>query len=259
MRNDHVVAMQGRVLFALMMREMSTRYGRNAGGYVWAVLEPAGTIAIMSAIFQFIARQPALGTNFPIFFATGYLAFHFYLDISRTVSNAVNSNRALLVLPRITVIDTVIARFFLQLITLSFVSVLIMGGLLIVFDEPVIIRFHHIIISILLSSFLGLSIGVFNCIAFAYSATWQSIFMILNRPIFLISGIFFLYESLPRFVQDILWWNPLIHVTSIMRVGFYPTYEGSFASPVYVVIFASIPFMIGVMLMRLMRNTLLEP
>ena len=31
--------MQIRVLFALIMREMTTRFGRSAGGYAWALLD----------------------------------------------------------------------------------------------------------------------------------------------------------------------------------------------------------------------------
>jgi capsular polysaccharide transport system permease protein len=256
MRQENPIAMQGRVLFALIMREMTTRYGRNAGGYIWALLEPAATIALLSAVFSFIARHPALGNHFPVFFATGYMAFHLYLDTSRAVSSAVTANRALLTFPRVTIVDTVIARFALQLLTSIFVTALILGGLLTVFDEPVILRFEFIALSIGLAGFFGLSMGLFNCITFAYSSTWRTVFDVLNRPMFLISGIFFLYEDLPRVVQELLWWNPLIHVTALMRVGFYPTYEANFASPAYVVICATVPFLIGVMLMRAMRNTL---
>jgi capsular polysaccharide transport system permease protein len=258
MRQENPIAMQGRVLFALIMREMTTRYGRNVGGYVWAVLEPAATIALLSVIFEFIARHPALGNHFPVFFATGYMAFHFYLDISRAVSNAVTANRALLTFPRVTIVDTVIARFVLQVLTSVFVAVLILGGLLAMFEEPVILRVQFIVLSLGLGAFFGLAVGLFNCITFAWSATWQTVFGVLNRPVFIISGIFFLYEDLPRFAQNILWWNPLIHVTALMRKGFYGTYDAGFASPVYVVACATVPFLIGVMLMRAMRGTLLE-
>jgi capsular polysaccharide transport system permease protein len=76
---------------------------------------------------------------------------------------------------------------------------------------------------------------------------------------FLISGIFFLYEDLPRVAQEVLWWNPFLHVTALMRVGFYPTYDASFASPAYVVGCATVPFLLGIMMMRAMRGTLIEP
>ena len=33
-----------RAVAALVLREMSTRYGRTPGGYLWAILEPLGMI-----------------------------------------------------------------------------------------------------------------------------------------------------------------------------------------------------------------------
>ena len=37
-----------RVLFALVMREMTTRFGRSSAGYLWALIEPAAFIALLS-------------------------------------------------------------------------------------------------------------------------------------------------------------------------------------------------------------------
>lgn len=50
-----------RVIAALMLREMSTRYGRTPGGYVWAVAEPLGLIIVLGLAFELIAQAPSLG------------------------------------------------------------------------------------------------------------------------------------------------------------------------------------------------------
>ena len=34
--------------------------------------------------------------------------------------------------------------------------------------------------------------------------------------------------------QNILWYNPIMHVVGIMREGFYPGYDPLWASPLYV-------------------------
>ena len=258
MREESRIAMQGRVLFALIMREMTTRYGRNAGGYVLAVLEPVGTLAMLSLVFSTIARRPALGDNFPIFFATGYMAFHFYMDISRAVSTSVTANRPLLTFPRVTIMDTIIARFLLQFVTLSFVGFVIFAVLLSFLDDQIAIDFRSIFVSVGLASFLGLSVGVLNSVLFIWSPTWQTTFNIVNRPMFLISGIFFLYEDLPREIQDFLWWNPLMHVTAIMRAGFYPIYQPEWVSVSFVIFFCAGPFLLGVLLTRALRAQMLE-
>ena len=48
-----------RVILALMLREMTTRYGKSTGGYIWAFAEPLGMIAILSAVFSMAIRTPA--------------------------------------------------------------------------------------------------------------------------------------------------------------------------------------------------------
>jgi capsular polysaccharide transport system permease protein len=258
MAMESPAVIQLRVLFALIIREMITRYGRNAGGYVWAVLEPLGTVALLSFVFSFIARRPPLGESFPFFFATGYLAFHFYVDISRNVSLAVSSNRALLSFPRVTIIDTIIARFILHVLTTGFVAFLLLGGLWLWLDEPVRLDIAAILTAVGLASLLGLGVGMLNCALFSYSATWQTAFGIINRPLFLISGVFFTYESLPWLARDILWWNPLVHVTAIMRSGFYPVYDAAFASPLYVALFGCAPLMAAMLFLKALRAQMLE-
>jgi capsular polysaccharide transport system permease protein len=252
------LSIQGRVLFALIMREMVTRFGRSPGGYVWAVLEPAGGIALMSIVWSSFARMPDLGESFPLFFATGYIAFHTYNDISNKLSRAVQVNLPLLKFPRVTILDVILARFILLFLTVCFVGVVILGILVWVEGDRVRLTLSPIYAAIALAGLLGFSIGFFNCIAFAFSPTWERIYSILTRPLFIISGVFYTVEAMPKIIQDILWWNPLIHLTGLMRRGFYPGYEAAYVSIGYVALFILIPLMAAATLLPLMRRHLLE-
>lgn len=249
---------QFRVFFALVMREMTTRYGRSAGGYLWAVLEPAGAVALLSAVFAQIARLPPLGDSFPMYFATGYLAFHVYVDISRAVSASLKVNKALLGFPRVTMLDTVMARFALQLLTVIVVFVAIIGGFIVVLEPQVSLDLRDVLLALALAALLGLGVGAMNCVLFAFSPTWERVFGIVNRPLMLISGVFYNFESLPREIQAILWWNPLIHVTALMRRGFYDAYEPSFLSPAFAFFAGLLATLAGVVLIRALRARLLE-
>lgn len=255
---ESVVGVQARVLFALVMREMVTRYGRSAGGYIWAIIEPLATIALLSAVFSAISRHPSLGTNFPLFFATGYGIFHVYKDISASVSAAVQSNRSLLTFPRITMLDVIIARFLLQSVTSIMAFSAIMAGLLIYYDIHMPLDFRAIFAAVAYAALLGIGIGALNCVLFAFSPTYQRVFNLVNRPLFLISGVFFIYEDVPADLQQYLWWNPLIHVTATMRTGFYAEYHATFVSPVFVLLVALTTLTLGVLLLRLLRGKVLE-
>ena len=50
----------------------------------------------------------------------------------------------------------------------------------------------------------------------------------------IISGVFFLFEDVPGDIRDILWFNPMFHITGDMRRAFFATYEASYVSPIYV-------------------------
>lgn len=223
-----------RVVVALMMREMSTRYGRSAGGYVWALLEPAGTIILLALVFSLALRAPALGSSFMLFYATGYLCFHFYTELSAFAATAVNMNRPLLTYPRVTPIDAILARSILQFVTLCVASLLILAGVVIWDEIYTVYDFVSILKGCGLAALLGVGVGATNAVIFAYAPTYQNVYRILTRPLFLVSGVFFTYEDMPRFVQDVLWWNPLVHCTGLMRKGFYPTYHADYVSEAYV-------------------------
>jgi capsular polysaccharide transport system permease protein len=257
-RTESLLTVQARVLFALVMREMVTRYGRSPGGYVWAIIEPLATIALLSAVFSAIARHPSLGTNFPIFFATGYGAFHIYKDISASVSSAVQSNRALLAFPRISMLDVILARFLLQTTTSIMAFSAIITGLLLYYDMHMPLDFRAIFAAFAYAALLGIGIGALNCVLFAFSPTYQQVFNIVNRPLFLISGVFFIFEEIPADWQPWLWWNPLIHVTATMRTGFYAEYHAAFVSPVFVLMVALTTLMLGVLLLQVLRGKVLE-
>lgn len=258
MGRESALAIQVRVLFALVMREMTTRYGRSVGGYVWALLEPIGTVALLTVVFEQIARQPPLGDSFAMFFATGYLAFHVYMDVSRAVSASVKVNRALLSFPRVTMVDTVIARFLLQLLTSVVVFTVIVAAVMAVTGAQTRIDPLYVLLSLGMAALFGLGVGAINCVLFAFSATWERVFGVINRPMFLISGAFFIVEDLPRALRELLWWNPLVHVTSAMRRGFYPYYEASVMSPAYVLLFSLVLLVLGVVLLRALRGRMLE-
>lgn len=247
-----------RVILALMLREMTTRYGKSFGGYLWAFAEPVGMIAMLSLVFSFAVRTPPLGSNFPMFFATGFLSYLYFMEMAQFSSSAVNMNRPLLEYPRVTPIDAIIARVLLQFVTLSVVTVVILGGIIWYFDIHTIYDFRAILEAIALSTLLGVGTGVTNVFIFTVFPTYKNIWKIITRPLFLISGILFLLESMPPFVQSLLWWNPLIHITALMHTGFYPSYDALFVSKLYVASIGGGLLVLGMFLVITNRSTIAE-
>ncbi|CVI20643.1 ABC-type polysaccharide/polyol phosphate export system protein, permease component [Agrobacterium fabacearum CFBP 5771] len=237
-----------RVVGALLVREMSTRFGSKPGGYVWAIIDPAGHIAFMSLIFMAITHTPALGKSFPLFFATGYLAFQFYAAMAGFLNGAIKANRTLLSYPNVAPIDTIVARYILQAGTTSVVSFCVLGVILLTMDQPVYLNWPAIIEAAFAATVLGLGIGIFNNVATLRFPLYEQVFNIINRPMFLISGVFFLPDALPVPIRDIVLLNPLVHVVMLFRKGFYPEYRAEMMNMTYLYSFALTILFMGLLL-----------
>jgi len=201
-----------RSIMALILREMSTTYGRSPGGYLWAILEPAAGIALLSAIFSIGFRSPGLGTNFSMFYATGMLPFTMFNDIVGKLGQSLNYSKQLLAYPRVTFIDAILARFTLNVMTQVLISYIIFFGIILLFE----------------------------------------------RPLFIISCIFFLFETIPDPYQGWLWYNPLVHVIGLSRRGFYGNYDAPYVSEIYVVGVALTTLLLGLLLLRRNHKSTLE-
>ena len=246
-----------RCIAALALREMGTRYGRQPGGYVWALVQPLGMIVLLGFAYSLLARSPALGTSFLLFKATGMLMLHMFNTLGNVVGQAMSYSKALLHYPRVTWLDAILARFLLNTLVVLVVALLILSGIIVVENIRTVLDWPKIMLAVALACALGLGVGCLNCYLFMRFTVWKNLWAIVTTPLFLISGVIFLYESLPPLAQKILWYNPLLHITGIMRDGFYPVYSPSYISVPYVMATALVPMLIGLLLMRQFHRDLL--
>lgn len=247
-----------RTILALMLREMSTTYGRSAGGYVWAVIQPIGMIVMLSLAFSLVVRTPSLGTNFILFYATGYLPYTFFSSLSAKTATALRYSRPLLTYPAVTWIDAVLARFALNVLTSATVFCIVISLIMIFMDTRTILDLPSVLLGAGICITTGLGIGLCNAVLTGLVPVWTQVWGIISRPLFLASGIIFLYEDIPGVAQSILWWNPLIHGTGLTRAGFYPTYQANFVSLIYCYGLALVMIALSLIFMRATYKTVLE-
>lgn len=222
-----------RTVFALILREMVSTYGKSPGGYLWAVLEPVGGIAILTIAFSMAFNSPALGTSFPLFYATGFLPFMMYSDLGVKIGQSIRYSRPLLAYPAVTYTDAIIARFILNTLTHLLIFTLIIAGIMLFFSPRAELSYGPIVNALAMASVIGLGVGTLNCFLTMRFPIWERLWGIINRPMFLMSGVFFIFDLIPAPFSDILWFNPLIHVVGEMRTGFYQTYSGDYVNVWY--------------------------
>lgn len=243
---------------ALMLREISTTYGRSAGGYLWAVIEPVLGVALLSVMFSLALARPSLGTNFPLFYATGFLPFVMYNDIAGKIAGSIRYSKPFLAYPSVTFLDAMIARLLLNALTHTAVITIVLTAIFVIYQLPVVINIGPIIEALLLLTLLAAGVGTVNCYLISTFPVWERAWGIITRPLFLVSGIFFLYEMMPMKAQAILWYNPLIHCITLLRTGVYPTYKADYVSPSYVIVISAILLLLGLLLLVRNYRRLLE-
>ncbi len=242
---------------ALILREMSTRYGRSPGGYFWALAQPIGGIAILAFAFSLILRTPPLGNSFVLFFASGVLPFAVFLGIQAAVQNALQFSRPLLMYPAVSWIDALFARFILEFLTTTIALIVVLGAVFELTGASAILRVGPMIGATLLMAALGFGIGVFNCALAGLYPAWGNLWQIVTRPLFLVAGVIFIYDRLPSQVQEILWFTPWIHLTGLFRIGIYPSYHPEYISLPLVAAWVMIPMALGLLLLRRHHRTIL--
>ena len=247
-----------RTVAALMLREMATTYGRSPGGYIWAILEPAGALALMVAIFSLGFRHPPLGTNFAYFYAGGLLPLMMFQDLSGKLGASIQFSKALLEYPRVSFADALVARFVVSAMTMIMVHTVVLSIIIHFSETNSMVDPVKLLLAYSMVVVLGVGIGVFNAFMFVVAPLWRTVWSIITRPLLIVSGIFYLVDSLPKFYRDILWHNPMIHITGSMRDAYFPYYHPQYVTPLYVYVFGAVPGVIGLMLLKRFHREILD-
>lgn len=241
-----------------MLREIATRNIRAPGGYLWVLVEPVAAIALLSVIFAATGMHPSLGRSFAMFYATGFLPFTLQNGIAASVARSIPQSRPFLAYPVVGVMDVIIARGLLNLMTGTAVFVAVLLGIDLVRGLGTLWDVPSLALSLATMAALGLGVGMLNCYLFLEFPVWERVWSVLTRPLALLSGVLFTFEALPPGAREVLWWNPLIHGVGFARAGVYPSYGAEYASATYAFAVSGLLGLLGLILLSRHHRRLLE-
>lgn len=199
------VATHFRVIGALFLREVRTRFGESRLGYLWALIEPAIHIGALAVVFQFTMNgQPPLGQSFFLFYLTGLVPYHLLLHTIDHVGHAIENNRPLLMLPPVTHMRCILARALVELVTETIVALMFLIGFWCAGIDALPRDVGAFGTALLLSWMMGLAIGTFSAVIGVFTSAWTRALGILHRALYFCSGIFYAPTMMPAGVRDIL-------------------------------------------------------
>lgn len=244
------LSIQRRVIFALTMREMLTRYGRNNIGVLWLLVEPMlFTLAIMS-ISLFIKMREFSGMPIVAFALTGYSCQLFWKHIANRGKSAIGSNAGLLYHRNVKNLDIFLARVLLEIVggTAAFII------LIVIFISFDFMSPPKDILSVIIAwSLLGwFGIGLALCVGSLSerSEAFQRVWSASSFPLFTLSGAVFMVDWIPEPARTYLLWVPMIHGTEMLRHGFFGDVIKTYEDPLYLITVNLCITFIGLMLVK---------
>ena len=123
------LVIQGRVIGALLMREIITRYGRTNIGFMWLFVEPMLMTVFILSMWQFFRVDQFSSLNIVAFVLTGYPMAMMWRNASNRAIGAISANISLLYHRNVRVLDTILARVLLEVAGATVAQIVIVAVL----------------------------------------------------------------------------------------------------------------------------------
>ncbi len=244
------LAIQKRVIGALLLREIITRYGRHNIGVFWLVVEPMLFTLGVTGLW-YVAKLHTV-SNIPIvaFAITGYSSVLVWRNAANRCAKAVEPNLSLLYHRNVKVMDIFVSRAVLELVGAT-ASLLV---LTIFFASIDAMQWPRDLIPILfgwlLLCWFALALGFVVGAISERSEVFERVWHVVTYLMFPLSGAVYMVHWLPLAARQAVLWLPMVHGVEMVRHGYFghvvPTHE----SPAYFVVANLVLTLIGLALVR---------
>ncbi len=224
------LAIQFRVVSALAIRFMMTRYGRENIGFLWVVLEPMILCVGVMALWSIIKGGYEHGVQIVALVFTGYMPLTLQRHLSISGIFILRASKSTLIHRNITYYDNLLSRLLLEFIASSVAAIVIYCLLLAFSILSPAYDLGGVIIGWILMGVIASGIAfIYAGISEAYEAAEKFIpaFSYLLMPL---SGCFFMVDWLPFGAQQLILYMPLVHAFEAVRSGMFgPTITTHFS------------------------------
>ncbi len=212
---------QRRVIWALFLREILTRYGRHNIGLLWLFGEPM--LFTVGVTLMWIAFGATHGSDLPItaFAVSGYSTVLIWRNMASRCVAAIHPNSALLYHRNVKVLSIFISRMMVEAggATLSMVLLTVLFSYMEWMSLPENVLMVALGWSMLIwfSAALAIFLGALSEFSELVERFWHPIGYFLLP----VSGAGYLVDALPPEAQRIILILPLAHGTEMVREGFF--------------------------------------
>lgn len=212
---------QRRVIWALLLREIITRYGRHNMGFLWLFLEPMLFTLAVTLLWVGLKLNHVSSLPITAFAVTGYSSILLWRNMPGRLIGSVGPNLALMFHRQVKVIDIFLSRLALEFMgaTISFIVLTVLFTGLDWMDWPEDLL--QVIVGWMLLAWFGSGLAIFlGALAEDYDIVeklWHP-FAYIILPL---SGAGFTVDSLPVAGQEWILYLPMVNAVEYLREGYF--------------------------------------
>lgn len=212
---------QRRVISALMIRELVTRFGRENIGFLWIMVEPLLFAVLVGIVWRFMKGPEEHGVSVVAFVASGYIPLTLFRNAVGRSVRVFSVNGSLMYHRQIKVLDFIFVRFLIEMIG-AMMAYLFIGTLLILLNEfPVPADLGAFFTGWFLYCLFSFSL----CLVLAPLSEMSDVlekFMPVTIYIMIpFSGTFAMVSWLTPEAQNAMYYSPFVHAMELMRQGIF--------------------------------------
>ena len=253
------IRIQGRVLKALILREVHTRYGRENIGLLWLIIEPL-LLASMIGLLHARGSRIHSGDIVPVPMSIiGYCNFMIFRSIFGRGEGAIESNLPLMYHRTVKPLDILLARALLD-------TVGIWLAFLILMTAAVSLGMTHLPVRP-----AWLLLGMFTMFWFSFGGSLVVAGLTYERKaigrlvhpftyiMMPLSGAFFTMDMVPPQIRQAFLYVPLAHIFEILRYGWFYSASGEYFSAPFMIAWLLGITLVGLILLSQARKRIHMP
>lgn len=245
---------QCRIVLALAVRDLRSRFGEEGLGYAASFAAPLAWIAATYLAFAMLGRTSPVYADIITFIISGLIPYAVFRYTVTAFGRVKTTVRGLLLYPTVTEEHAFAAGALVEAANGIILLTIVMALNFLLFGQGEFANPAGFFWGFALCWALGASFAYLFAVLSRFHARAQEFGQILLRPSFFLSAILFTANELPGRFLDILGWNPLLHAIEIARDGMLFHYESRVASPSYLLLWVA-TLSICAYLVSLMRRT----
>ncbi len=212
---------QRRVLHALLMRELITRFGRENLGVLWLMGEPMIFTLGVATLWSIVSLRHASLIPVVAFAVTGYSSVLMWRNASNHAGGAVAQNRSLLFHRNVRVIDVLVTRAALEIGGASASFVVLSSIFIFIGWMPVPADLLEVLFGWIMLAWFGMGLAILIGAASSFSEVVVRLWHPITYLLFPLSGAAFMVDWLPPNLQKVVLLLPMVHGVEILREGYF--------------------------------------